>query len=162
MRPVRKIGFGASYQNQNQTSLGQLSFLVLPYGPPRDESWGRVTSDRMVCGTPWISLELGPARGAQGLWATPDTSIRKKRSCSSGSICRRFGRKYERKTYWGLLILSGTFPLRNHFYHFLSDHDRSADCYWLRLDVFIATGIMWFTSLDPSLSLTFEYLNWIS
>ncbi|GAU12324.1 hypothetical protein TSUD_252750 [Trifolium subterraneum] len=31
--------------------------------------------------------------------------------------------------------------------HFLSDHDRSADCYWLRLDVFIATGIMWFTSL---------------
>jgi hypothetical protein len=103
MRPVRKIGFGASYQNQNQTSLGQLSFLVLPYGPPRDESWGRVTSDRMVCGTPWISLELGPARGAQGLWATPDTSIRKKRSCSSGSICRRFGRKYERALppYWG-------------------------------------------------------------
>lgn len=53
-------------------------------------------------------------------------------------------------------FLSGTFPLRNLFYHFLSDHDRSADCYWLRLDVFIATGIMhmdglllsnWFHSL---------------
>jgi len=53
-------------------------------------------------------------------------------------------------------FLSGTFPLRNHFYHFLSDHDRSVDCYWLRLDVFIATGII----LMMSFMLVYHFNNW--
>ncbi|GAU48505.1 hypothetical protein TSUD_291910 [Trifolium subterraneum] len=56
-------------------------------------------------------------------------------------------------------FLSGTFPLRNHFDHFLSDHDRSADCYWLRLDVFIATGIMWFTREGRKIIVAFPFPN---